>query len=163
MAKGSFVTTGLAEAEFSPGDIIMAQGKTSDRVYLLKSGTVAVEIDGTEVCQIGEPQSIFGEICALLACPHTATVKASTECVFYVIGDLRTYCKTNPEAAVYIAEILAQRLVNMNQRFTQFKAELSSLDALSKDLSFAKQISNLVLRMDRFWGRDVFETKPRKK
>ncbi len=162
MSEHAFNVEGLKEITFADGDTVMAEGAKSNRVFLLKSGSVTVTTNGKEICKISEPLSIFGEIGALLDCPHSATVTAGVESVFYVIEDLRAYCKDHPDASVYIAQILAQRLVNMNNYFHEFKNELDSMDALDAELSFAKKISGLILRMDRFWGREIVESKPRR-
>ncbi len=163
MSERSFKVEGLKEVTFMDGDTVMAEGTQSNRVYLLKTGSVKITREGKEICKISEPLSIFGEIGALLECPHTATVTASVESEFYVIEDLRAYCQDNPGAAVFVSEILAQRLVNMNEHFTEFKKELDSMSSLDDELKFAKKISSLILRMDRFWGKEVFESKPRQK
>lgn len=163
MAESGFNVEDLAEVKFSTGETVMGENKKSNRVYILGSGSVTVSVGGNEICKIDEPMSIFGEISALLDCPHTATVKADNECSFYTIENLKEYCKANPETTIHLAETLAQRLVNMNNHFTEFKNELNSLSALDAHLSFAKKISNLVLRMDSFWGREIFESRPKKK
>jgi len=163
MADINFKVDGLSEVKFAKGDAVMVEGTKSNRVYLLKAGTVGVTAGGTEICKISQPLSIFGEIGALLDCAHSATVKTTEECTFYVIESLPAYCKANPESGIRIAEVLAQRLVNMNSHFVEFKNEITALGALEKDLAFAKQISKLILRMDKFWGREIIETKPRQK
>ena len=160
-AEKAFTTEGLKEVTFAEGDTILAAETQTDRVYLLKAGTAVISREGHEISRVSEPLSIFGEISALLGCPHSATVKAGVECEFYVIEDLDAYCEQNPEAALLISRILARRLVNMNDYFSEFKNELQAMESLNSEMAFAKKISNLVLRLDRFWGQEVFATKPR--
>ena len=162
MGEFKFNTEGLKEVTFAEGDTLMAEGTKSNRIFLIKSGTVTITTEDKEICRISQPLSIFGEIGALLDCPHSATVSAAVDSQFYVIEDLQAYFKNSPEASIYIAEILAQRLVNMNTYFKEFKEELDSMKALDGEMAFAKRISSLILRMDRFWGREIVESKPRR-
>jgi MFS family permease len=59
------------------GTQIITQGHVGDRFYIISSGEVRVEIDGTPVRTLGTGQS-FGEIALLHEVPRTASVTAVT-------------------------------------------------------------------------------------
>ena len=59
----------------SEGSVVLRQGQPGDRFYLVRSGAVEVERDGTHVAVLREGEA-FGEISLLLSVPVTATVRA---------------------------------------------------------------------------------------
>lgn len=70
----------LVEVPMSPGEVIVRQGESADRFYLVRDGTVAVtrEEDGkvSALRELG-PGDVFGEIGLLQRSPRTATVTAT--------------------------------------------------------------------------------------
>ena len=67
---------GASGKEFAPGTVLIAEGDTSGRLFVLAEGSVEVLRGDTQVAVVGEPGSIFGEMSVLLKRPHTATVRA---------------------------------------------------------------------------------------
>ena len=61
------------------GKTLIEQGETGDELYLVMDGTFAVEVDGTEVAQVG-PGAIVGERSTLETGKRTATLRALTPC-----------------------------------------------------------------------------------
>jgi len=61
------------------GKTLVQQGETGDELYLVMDGTFAVEVDGTEVAQVG-PGAIVGERATLETGKRTATLRALTAC-----------------------------------------------------------------------------------
>ena len=57
------------------GELIIRQGESGERFYVVRSGRVEVERDGEVLAQLG-PGEAFGEIALLLDLPRTATVTA---------------------------------------------------------------------------------------
>ena len=57
------------------GEVIIRQGESGERFYVVRSGRVEVERDGQVLAQLG-PGEAFGEIALLLDLPRTATVTA---------------------------------------------------------------------------------------
>jgi CRP/FNR family cyclic AMP-dependent transcriptional regulator len=61
---------------YQAGETILPQGSRTDQLLILRTGNVAVVKDGIEIARVSEPGAVFGEISALLDCPHTAEVRA---------------------------------------------------------------------------------------
>lgn len=157
MAQVRFNVEDLPEVSFKEGDKVLTQGETSNTVYILKSGSVAISADGAEICRIDDPMSIFGEISALVNVPHTATVSVVSKARFYMIENLDGYITKNPEIANDLTRVLAERLVRMNEKFLEFKRTLDG--TFNSDASLKSQMSNLVLCIDSILGRSIFEAK----
>ena len=92
------------------GTVLLAEGVKSGRVYVLEEGTLEVARGETRVALIGERGSIFGEMSLLLDSPHTATVRALTPAIVHEFMDGAAFLKSDPETALVIARLLAQRL-----------------------------------------------------
>ena len=72
----------LPIATFEPGAILIAEGKTSGRLYVL--GAVEILKGDFQINVVSDRGAIFGEMSALLDIPHMATVRAATRCTAHV-------------------------------------------------------------------------------
>ena len=63
----------------SIGTTLVDQGQTGDEMYMVVDGMLAIEVDGTQVAEIG-PGAIIGERAVIEGGQRSATVRALTEC-----------------------------------------------------------------------------------
>jgi len=78
---------GAPRKQFAPGTVLLAEGETSGRLYILAEGRVEVVRGDTQVAVIGDKGSVFGEMSVLLSRPHTATVRAMTPVTVFAFDD----------------------------------------------------------------------------
>jgi hypothetical protein len=74
----------LLPLRLEPGNVVVREGDTGDRFYLVAEGNLAVSADGDTISTLG-PGDHFGEIALLRNLPRTATVTASTPVVLYAL------------------------------------------------------------------------------
>jgi CRP-like cAMP-binding protein len=96
--------------QLAPGAVLLSEGETSGRLYVLAEGSVEVLRGDTQVAVIGEAGSVFGEMSVLLNRPHTATVRAKSPVGVFVFDDAESFLKSNPEIAFLVGKLLAERL-----------------------------------------------------
>ena len=102
--------SGARRHDYPPGTILLAEGDTSGRLYVLADGVVEVLRGDTQVAVIKGAGSIFGEMSVLLGRPHTATVRAASPVSAYVFEDAESFLKSRPEIAFFLGRLLAERL-----------------------------------------------------
>ena len=113
--------TALPLKTYQPGETVLANGSRTNELLILKNGNVAVLKDGIEVARVSEPGAVFGEISALLDCPHTADVRALTTSQFHVAHPAALQ---DPAALFYVAAILARRLDRTNQALVELTNQI---------------------------------------
>jgi CRP-like cAMP-binding protein len=101
---------GVPRKQFAAGTVLLSEGETSGRLYVLAEGSVEVLRGDTQVALIGEAGSVFGEMSVLLNRPHTATVRAASPVGVFVFEDAEHFLKSNPEIAFFVGKLLAERL-----------------------------------------------------
>jgi CRP/FNR family cyclic AMP-dependent transcriptional regulator len=122
---------------FKPGDVLIHEGLTLGKLFVLKDGQVEVVRRDSQVTHVDEPGSVFGEMSVLLDQPYSATVKALSEVVAYVVDDAATFLEQHPEAALHIATLLARRLyyttaylVDLQQQMAGRRQDLDVVDRI---------------------------------
>ncbi|HNV48159.1 MAG TPA: cyclic nucleotide-binding domain-containing protein [Spirochaetota bacterium] len=97
--------------EYPKDALICEEGTPGDDMFILKSGTVDVYVQGNRVASIGEPGSVFGEIALLLGLARTATMKAKSGVVISRIRkqDLKEISATDGRLLSDIAASLAKK------------------------------------------------------
>ncbi len=98
---------------FNEGDqIIRKDSQSTTGFYILLEGTVAASQGDRQLGDFG-PGDYFGEIALLLDdTPRTATITATSDVKALAITrwDFKALLKTNPEIAVDVMGVLAERL-----------------------------------------------------
>lgn len=118
----------LPVSSFNAGDTVVADGTTSGRLYVLKSGAVGIFKNGTEIAQVTEPGAVFGELSALLDQPHGADVRALENCAFHVAD--ASQLLADPSALIYVTLVLARRLDGANRAFVELKSQIHAGEPL---------------------------------
>ena len=106
---------------YQAGETVLAEGSRTDRLLILRQGNVAVVKESVEIARVTEPGAVFGEISALLDCPHTADVRALATSQFYVAHPASLQ---DPATLCYVAAILARRLDGANQAFVELQSQI---------------------------------------
>jgi CRP/FNR family transcriptional regulator, cyclic AMP receptor protein len=114
---------GLPERAFAAGDIILAEGDETNKLYVLIAGDIEILKGDVQVYTTSEPGAVFGEVSALLSIPHTATVKTTGPCRVYVVDDAAAYLCAHPEITFWLSKLLAQRLHCVTSYLADLKAQ----------------------------------------
>lgn len=92
------------------GSVLLAEGATTGRVYILVSGAIEVLRGGTQVTVLAEPGSLVGEMSVLLGTPHTATARTLGETVVHEVAHAGSFFRDRPAMSWLLASLLAHRL-----------------------------------------------------
>jgi CRP/FNR family cyclic AMP-dependent transcriptional regulator len=106
---------------YQASDTVLAEGSTTGDVLVLKAGAVEVVKGGVRLGKITEPGAVFGELSALLGEPHTADVRALERTTFHV-GEAASFLRTDANIALYVATIMARRIVDSNRALIKGQA-----------------------------------------
>ena len=119
------------------GAVLLEEGAPAGSLYVLESGSVTVEHDGTPFARIDHPGAVFGELSFVLDKPATATVRAADEVVVRVVDDPATFLTERPGAALAVLRMTASRLdglthylVDVKQQFTGLTGHLGMVDQI---------------------------------
>jgi CRP-like cAMP-binding protein len=92
------------------GTVLLSEGTKSGRLYVLAEGSIEVVRGNVQVAVVNEPGSFFGEMSVLLDLPHTATVRTLSPATVHAFDDADAFLRSEPEIALTVARMLAQRL-----------------------------------------------------
>jgi CRP-like cAMP-binding protein len=104
---------------YGPGEVVLRQGDPGDSLYVVRSGSVAVQVgtDGArkEVATLTTGQ-FFGEMSLMTGESRSATVVAKTDCECYIVDkeSFQEVLEERPELAGVISEILTRRQVMLD-------------------------------------------------
>lgn len=116
---------GLPSDTFAPGEVLLPQGPSLDRMYVLMSGEVEIVRGEMLISEQGEPGALFGELAALLGIGHTATVRAVSEVRAYRIDAAGQFLRAHPELSHAVALLLARRLVDAPSYLVDIKRQFA--------------------------------------
>jgi CRP-like cAMP-binding protein len=109
------------------GDLLMAEGSAPGPMFVLVSGTAAIERDGVPFARISHPGAVFGEMSVVLDQPVTATVRAESELVVHEIADAPAFLAERPGVALAVLRMTAERLDGMTRYLVDVKAQFAGL------------------------------------
>ena len=115
--------TGGTERQIAAGTHLVTEGGASGHLYVLKDGKLEVLKGEMAVANIAEPGAVLGEMSVLLGLPHTATVRACSDAAVYEFEDAASFLKREPDLAILIARMLAQRLNAANTYLADLKRQ----------------------------------------
>jgi len=113
----------LPVATFAPGEVLLNEGLSTGRLYVLIDGAVEILKGDFQINLVSEPGAIFGDMSALLGIPHMATVRAVTACSAHQIESGDAFLQTNKEIAYQLAQLLAQRLHGVTTYLADLKRQ----------------------------------------
>ena len=100
------------EVEYPPGEVLLQEGETQTRIFVLRRGSVEVVKGGEVVAVVEKRGELFGEISALLGIECTTTVRTREQSTLFMIEDAEEYLENHPRTTMFIAKMLAARLTD---------------------------------------------------
>jgi len=124
--RGQLLALGT-ERRFAGGRRLMREGDRAAHVELLTRGFVKITaiVEGVEtLLAIRVPGDILGETAALTGRPRTATVTSCGRVTSVVVTQVafHDFMRRNPQAALYMAATMGERLQWANERRADFAA-----------------------------------------
>lgn len=104
---------------FDPGDELVKEGVPGRIFYVVVEGQARIVRRGRTIGRAG-PGDSFGEMAILTTAPRSASVVAETSMEVLTLSGahLRTILLDQPRIAVRLLDTLAQRLADLDRRFT---------------------------------------------
>lgn len=134
----------------SAGETLLTEGQRSGLLYVLEEGEVEISKGEYQVALISQPGTVLGDISVLLETPHTATVKTTQPCRMYVVDAPLDFLRTHPEAALDIAQLLAERLhamtsylVDLKNQYEGSEDQFGMVDEVLETLSHAQRSTHV--------------------
>ncbi|MGE0739955.1 MAG: Crp/Fnr family transcriptional regulator [Hyphomonadaceae bacterium] len=131
----------LPVAAFEPGAVLLEEGQSTGRLFVLLDGAVEVVKGDFQINLVADRGAIFGDMSALLGIPHMATVRAVTPCTAHVIEGGEAFLQTHKEIAFQLAKLLAHRLhgvtgylVDLKRQFEDHDDHLGMVDEILETL-----------------------------
>jgi len=108
------------ERQVAAGDAIISYGEAEPALFVLVSGALEVQREGTAIARLSDPGAIVGELSLLLGTPASADVVAVEPSVVRRLDDAERLFRDVPEFGRHLAVTLASRL----HRVTTFLGDL---------------------------------------
>ena len=118
------------EMIFDSGDIIIKEGNSDTNFYKLIQGNLAVYKGQTQIAEISQLNSYFGEMSALMGGLRTATIKSVGKSVVKVFpGEkLMEVIEGYPEIAKVVLTSVVDRLAASNAKLSEFMRDRAELE-----------------------------------
>jgi CRP-like cAMP-binding protein len=131
----------LPLARFAAGEVLLKEGETSGRLFVLVDGAVEIVKGDFQINVVADRGAVLGEMSVLLDMPHMATVRAMNDCVLHVSESADAFLKEHKEVAYQLAQVLAHRLhgvttylVDLKRQFEDEQGHLSMVDEILESL-----------------------------
>jgi len=119
---------GLPKEGFDAGEILLTEGETSGKLFILIDGQVEILKGDYIVNVVSEPGAIFGEISVLLGMPHMATVRATEKTRLYCADANEGFLRDRSEITFHLSKMLAQRLQGVTSYLVDLKRQFEDRD-----------------------------------
>ena len=96
--------------DFKKGDIILKQEDDANGMYVIKSGKVAVEMDGKFIATLEEGE-FFGEMALMLHEPRNATIRVMSDELSTHFISKETFGKVKEELGEEVTVKILQRII----------------------------------------------------
>lgn len=105
----------VEEVDLPAGRVLFKQGDIAQELFIVVSGQVSVERDGTVIATSG-PGEFFGEIALVAGGPRTATVTCATDCRLLVLArrEFHSLMDEFPTLKMRVLETLARRVRSLD-------------------------------------------------
>jgi len=147
---------GLTSTTFNDGDVLMQEGHSSNKFYVLIKGECEILRGEFRINKVSEPGSIFGEMSILLNIPHMATVKSIGKTELYEVDNALDFLQSNTEITFHLAKGLAKRLngitsylVDIKNQFKGKDDHYSIVDEVLESLVYNQDDEDIELGSDR--------------
>jgi len=135
MASLVTLTYSQPTRSLATGETLVHEGDHGGDLYVLESGRLVVERGGAVLARLSEPGALVGEMSVLTGSPNSATVRADGPAIVRVVADAMRYINRQPEVAVHIATVLAQRLDATSAVLAELRGEAGATPAEQSRLS----------------------------
>ncbi|MGL4209223.1 MAG: Crp/Fnr family transcriptional regulator, partial [Candidatus Adiutrix sp.] len=118
------------EMVFENGDILIKEGNTDTSFYKLIQGSLAVYKGQTQIAEISQNNTFFGEMSALMGGTRSATIKSQGKSIVKVFpGDkLMEVLEGYPDIAKNMITTLVDRLSATNVRLSEYMMDRMELE-----------------------------------
>jgi CRP/FNR family transcriptional regulator, cyclic AMP receptor protein len=100
---------------YASGDVIFAAGEAGDKMYIVRSGSVALKV-GDTVLETVVPGGVFGELALIDPAPRSATAVAGFDCSLASVGvkQFHGLVQKVPNLALEVMKVMARRIRKAN-------------------------------------------------
>lgn len=83
--KMDLLMKGMRKEEFDEGFLLITEGESGSKLYVVESGTLEVTINGSVIREMARG-NMLGELALLYDAPRSATVQCKTKCVLWSLS-----------------------------------------------------------------------------
>ena len=119
---------GLPRREVAEGERLVAAGDPGVQMFVLVTGSVAIERGGVALTRVDEPGAFLGEMSVVSARPASADVIALEPSTVVVIDQAARALTDSPELLLAVARMLARRLDAVTGYLSDLKRQYADAD-----------------------------------